>query len=134
LNVPGVISPPLLPLPPFSAPDVEFETIARKAAVLGVLGGYDELPPVGVRPVEGVRPVRRWKVGSKARLWLSRGFWEREELAFEVLDEMDMPSTPEEERGPASMAGESGPARREAMLGVSMFQLKGSDSLTGVVI
>ena len=41
---------------PFAAPEL---TIARKAAVLGEGGGKATGPPTrGVRPVEGVRPVR----------------------------------------------------------------------------
>ncbi len=35
-------------------------TMARKAAVFGLGGGNDEGPPMsGVRPVPGVRPVRK---------------------------------------------------------------------------
>lgn len=49
-------------------------------------------------------------------------------------DERDDTSMADDDRGPVSIAGERGPDRREEILGVSMFQLKGSTSLTGVVI
>lgn len=39
--------------------------MARKAAVLGEGGGKEMGPPRGVKPVEGVRPVRpKERVGS----------------------------------------------------------------------
>ena len=43
-------------------------TIARKAAVLGEGGGKDTGPPTrGVKPVDGVRPVRNEPDGSKPK-------------------------------------------------------------------
>lgn len=75
---------------------------AKKAAVFGDGGGKETGPPTrgvkpvpGVNPVRGVRPVRGVKPVRKE---VSKGKWDAES---------------EPCCGPASMAGESGPARRE---------------------
>jgi hypothetical protein len=84
------------------------ETMAKKATVFGLEGGNETGPPTrGVRPMRCAKPARKVEVTSKGR------------------------STEEEEAvaatrmmegaafcggcccGPASMAGERGPARRE---------------------
>lgn len=75
---------------------------ARKAAVFGEGGGKDTGPPTrGVRPVPGVNPVRgvRPVRGVKpVRNEVSKGICEAES---------------EPCCGPANIAGERGPARRE---------------------
>lgn len=86
---------------------------ARNAAVFGEGGGKETGPPTrgvkpvpGVRPVRGVKPVRgvrpvRNEAGSNGRCGaLSEPCW-----------------------GPASMAGESGPARRELARDVENCQV-----------
>ena len=78
------------------APDADELIMLRKAAVLGDGGGKETGPPIrGVRPVPGVRPVRGVKpvrklVGSNAS-----------------------GASPLDCCGPASMAGERGPALKE---------------------
>ncbi len=76
--------------------DADELIILRKAAVLGDGGGNETGPPMrgvrpvpGVSPVRGVRPVRKLE-GSNARGGSPFACW-----------------------GPASMAGERGPALRE---------------------
>lgn len=75
---------------------------ARNAAVLGEGGGKETGPPTrGVRPVPGVNPVRGVRPVrgvSPVRNEVSKGIWEAES---------------EPCWGPASIAGERGPARRE---------------------
>lgn len=103
LSVLGVI----VALAELSGPAADaFVTMARKAAVLGEGGGNETGPPMtpagvrpvpaGVRPVPGVRPVRK-EDESKMEWWWP---W-----ACEV-DELLV-------WGPASMAGDKGPERRE---------------------
>jgi hypothetical protein len=80
-------------------PDTDELIMLRKAAVLGDWGGNDTGPPIrgvrpvpGVSPVRGVRPVRKLE-GSNA----------------------SVPS-PLDCCGPASMAGDRGPALKELVM------------------
>ena len=82
--------------------------IERKAAVPGDGG---KPPTRGVRPVPGVRPVRGVRpvlgVRPVRKLLGSKGRWDCSVVGW----------------GPASMAGESGPARREFAREVENCQL-----------
>lgn len=115
--VPPTTEGPLTPLAA-AAPAVAFVTMARKAAVLGEGGGSGP-EGCGVRPVPGVSPVRTKSEGLKAIACETSTDWPGLDAGCCL--------------GPASMAGERGPFRREEMAGVEMFQLKGSSSPSGVV-
>lgn len=101
-----------------AAPLLPALTIARKAAVFGEGGGNATGPPTsGVRPVEGVRPVRNEPDGSKPK---SGGCIEEADAASAATEEgfCDWPEGVDAEGcwGPASMAGERGPDRREFVM------------------
>jgi len=82
-------------------PDADELIMLRKAAVLGDGGGNDTGPPIrGVRPVPGVSPVRG--VRPVRKLDVSNASW----------------ASPLGCCGPASMAGDRGPALRELAMEV----------------
>ena len=90
-------------------------TIARKAAVLGEGGGKATGPPTsGVSPVDGVSPVRNEPDGSKPK----SGGCIVDADAARAATEFGFAFWPEGVVapgcwGPASMAGDRGPDRRE---------------------
>lgn len=74
-------------------------TIARKAAVFGDGGGKATGPPTsGVRPVDGVRPVRNEPDGSKPK---SGGCMEDEAEAARAATEFGFAVWPEGVEGPS---------------------------------
>lgn len=89
-------------------------TIARNAAVLGEGGGNATGPPTrGVRPVDGVRPVRKDPDGSKLN---NGGCIEPALAAKAAMEAAGWEVVVGCCCGPASMAGERGPARSELVM------------------